>query len=151
MNFQYEQPGQQQPGQGQPYIIQIPFGQQPIQHQQPEDHYKLSQSQFNEIHAARMRNTHAQCRITETRVLLDGLHEIRTALDQGSLTVAQGDTGSKDRPPLEPAFNEVNRLKLQNAYLRMVERFVNHTEDWMGREMDIAMTNEIKKDQTKSE
>lgn len=150
MIFQYENPGQQQPGQPQQgYVIQL--GGQPQQQQpHPEERF-FTQSQFNELHAARMRNTHAQCRITETRVLLDGLHELRSALDTNSLTVSQGDTGSKDRPPLEPAFTELNRLKLQNAYLRMVERFVNHTEDWMGREMDIKMTDEIKKDQPKTE
>lgn len=150
MNYKYDEPGQQQPGQGQPYIIQIPFGQQ-HQPQQPEDRIQLTQSMIEQIHVVKMRNAHASARAMEVRMILDGMREVRDAINLASITVAEGDTGSKDRPPLEPSFAIENRLKLQNAYLRMTERLINYNEFFLGNELKVPLTNEIKKDQPKSE
>lgn len=145
MNYKYDEPGQQ-PGQGQPYIIQIPFGGPQHQPQQVEDRIKLTPQMIEQIHVVKMRNAHANARAMEVRMILDGMKEIRDAINLSSITVAEGDTGSKDRPPLEPSFVIENRLKLQNAYLRLTERLINYDEFFLKNELKVELTNEIKKE-----
>jgi hypothetical protein len=147
MNFKYDEHDGAQPGQPLRGYTIVLGGPQGAPQPQPniEDQYKLTAKQLDEIHEVKIRNMRANTRANEVQVMLQGLREIRTALDQGSITIAENDSGSGERPPLEPAFDETNRLMLQRAYLRMVERYVNYTEDQMKCEMKIEFSNEINK------
>jgi hypothetical protein len=97
----------------------------------------------NNFYQGRLRNLHAQARGMETKVLLDGMEEIRMALAQGS--ISDGDKGGDVRPPLEAGFDELNRGRLQNAYLRLAERFVNYVDHTLEKQLEMPLTNEIKK------
>lgn len=142
MNYNYQEadsPGQQKQ-QGYTIVIGNP---QPPQQQQPEDRMQLTQEMAKDIHYGKMKYMLAEARNNESRLLLSYMRELRSAINSESLQVAEGDTGSKDRPPLEPAFRDDVRHKLQLAYLRLAERMVNHTEDLL-KEGSVKMTNEIK-------
>jgi len=138
MDYKYTE---QDPSQGaRPYLIQ--FG-GPPQQTGMEDNLKISQAMAEDLARARLRNLHAQARNLETKVLLDGMNEIRNAIQMAE--VGQDDTGSTDRPPLTPAFDEINRGKLQMCYLRMIESYVNYSENMLTKQLDVNLTNEIKK------
>lgn len=148
MDFKYD--SQQQPP-GMPpagsYIIQMPFGQGPPPNQQIDEYQKyLSKAQFDQLHNAKVRQAYANARITESELLLRGLEEIRASLNDKSLTVGDGDQGSTTRPPLVPAFDEVNRMKLQQCYLAMAERYVNFVDNFLVVELKAKLTHEIKKE-----
>jgi hypothetical protein len=138
MNYKYDNP-EEGPSRGQPYIIQ--FG--PPPQQGMEEHPQISAAMANELARARIRNLHSQARGMETKVLLDGLSEIRSAIQMAE--VAEGDKGSTDRPPLTPAFDDINRGKLQMAYLRMTENYINYCENMLTKQLDVKLTKEIKK------
>jgi hypothetical protein len=139
MNYSYTQ-DEQGSQQSRPYVIQ--FGGPPPQ-PSIEDQVKISQAMAEDLARARLRNLHAQARNMETKVLLDGMNEIRNAIQMAE--VAEGDTGSTDRPPLTPAFDDINRGKLQMAYLRMVENYCNYSENMLTKQLDVKLTHEIKK------
>lgn len=129
------------------YTIQIAAPQE-TQQQQEQQRYAqqfMNQQMFINQHNGQVRNIFAEARQKEAYMVLDYMREIRSALDTSSLTVGEGDGGATARPPLVPAFDEINRGKLQEAYLRLVERAVNHTEHFMKIEMNMKLTNEIKK------
>lgn len=123
------------------YTIQI--GGPPPQPKQ-EEQFQMTPEMQMQAFNGKMRNVFAEARVKEADLLLSYMHEIRGALNMQSLTVCDGDTGSKDRPPLEPAFRGDVRDKLQQVYLRLAERTINHTENFLRREMGISLTNEIK-------
>ena len=105
----------------------------------------LAQQVELDIARVEVRQGHAEARQMEVESIIRAMNEIRSALDMTSLTVPEGDRGSTERPPLQPAFDDVNRGKLQNAYLRITERLVNYT-DWMvNTQLGVPITNEIKK------
>lgn len=147
MNYTYDNqpPNQQNPQQG--YVIQFgPPTQQQPQPKLPEQMYQLTLTEQQAFTMARLSGVLADVRMEEAKLLLAGMNEMRSALDTRSLTVGQNDKGSGDRPPLEPAFNDVNRGRIQNAYVRMVERYVNYVEHFLDHDLKIDLTNEIKKD-----
>lgn len=148
MNYTYndEQNKQQQPqGQG-GYVIQLGTPPQQQQPPLPENMYQPTPKEQQAFMMARLSRQLAEVRLTESRLLLHGMEEIRAALDIRAITVAEKDSGSGERPPLEPAFNETNRERLQNAYLRITERLVNYYDHFIQHDMGIKVTNEIKKD-----
>lgn len=113
----------------------------------PQQQPPNTPQQADQLHRARLRAMHANCRPLEAGVILEGLYEIRAALNIQSITVADGDSGSGERPPLEPAFDELNRGRLQHSYLYLAERYCNYV-DWMlvnQLDKDFPITNEIKK------
>src|SRR6218665_3822195 len=90
----------------------------------PRTRYAFANPQLAEqveldIARVEVRQGHAQARQMEVESILAAMGEIRSALDMTSLTVPDGDRGSTERPPLQPAFDDINRGKLQNAYLRI--------------------------------
>lgn len=141
MNYQYslneEGSGKQQ--QQTPMFFAIP---QP-QPSQPQEQIALNQEQSDILINGRLRNVHAQCRSMEEKILLDGMHEIRAAIQMAE--IAGGDTGTSERPPLTPAFDDVNRGRLQACYLTLAERLVNYCDHVLTQELKIRITNEIKK------
>lgn len=125
---------QQQPSQpGQPQFVYV----DPLMSPQ-----NLSEQAAQHYHMVRMRSMNAQCRVMELNVILDSLREIRTALCVAA--IGEKDSGGTERPPLEKAFDEVNCIKLQEAYLYLTERMANYT-DAMMKQLAIPTTNEIKK------
>jgi hypothetical protein len=122
-----------------------PFMQQP----EPEERIPMDAEMVKEMQRAKLRNMHANARMQETRVLLGGLEEMRHALQL--FGIAEGDRGSTERPPFETAFYEENKGKLQNAYLRLTERYLNYCEHMLVQQLDIKVTHEIKKVQDKQE
>lgn len=142
MEFRYYTEDENKQPQGQqPLFFQIPGHHQPAP--PPQENITLNEEQKNVLIGGRLRNVFSQARTLETKVLLDGMGEIRSALQQP--VINSGDTGSTERPPLTPAFSEDNRDKLQNAYLMMVERYVNYCDHFLMKELKVETTNEIKK------
>lgn len=78
-------------------------------------------------------------RLVQIAIIHKGLDEIRAAL--AAVTLAEGDRGNTDRPPLIPAFDEINRGKLQEAYLGMMTRYVKFIDHVF--EQDHEMTPPI--------
>lgn len=142
MNYKYQgdEPPQQPPG----YVIQIPFQQNQMPPQEAQ--IPMNPQMIAEIHNAKIRSIYSATRLTESDLVLRGLTEIRMALNVGSITVASDDKGSTERPPLEPAFDEINRGKLQNAYLALTERYINLVDNFLVKELKVELTHEIKKD-----
>lgn len=141
MNYDYKEGDHQQGKPAGGYVIQIGA---PPQQPKQEEQFQMSPQMQMQFHNGKMRNIFAEARQKESDLLLNYMHEMRAALNMQSLTVAEGDTGSKDRPPLEPAFRGDVRDKLQQCYLRLCERAVNHTENFLRVEMGMSLTNEIK-------
>ena len=109
--------------------------------------HQLTPQQADALHRARLRTIHGNCRPLEAGIILEGLYEIRAALNIQSITVSEDDSGSGERPPLEPAFDEINRGRLQHSYLYLAERYCNYV-DWMltsQLDKDMTLTNEINK------
>lgn len=144
MNYKYTSPDDEQnKGQGGFQII-MPFlpGQGP-QQQYNDPNEKVSAEFVKDFQLVKLRALHANARASEIRVILAGMQELRDALQMAQVNA--GDTGTSERPPLTPAFDDVNHGKLQNAYLTMVERYVNYTDFMLTSELKIKTTNEIKK------
>lgn len=123
------------------YTLQVPYN-QPYQQPDPIE-AKMTDKMLQDLHYTRIRQSIANARNSELRMLLDSLSEVRTALSYGS--IGANDTGTTERPPLESAFNEANHAKLQNAYLSITERVVNYIDDMIKKDLKIEVTNEIKK------
>jgi hypothetical protein len=152
MNFKYNDPndpqGQGLPGQQHGYTIVLGGGPQQQVPPNPYDNPapgSISPQMLQEIHRAKMRMAHAQARNMEADMIMRSMNAIKDAIDHNALTVADGDSGSGNRPPLEPAFDEINRGKLQLAYLRMTERLINYNEFFLTKECGMPLTNEITK------
>ena len=142
MNFKYISPDQEDDPQGQAprqFAFVIPGPQPPQQQEQ----IKMDEVTMKEYHIAKIRNMHANARTLEMNVMLRGLEEMRNALQMAQ--VADGDGGTTERPPLTPAFDDVNHGKLQSSYLTLTERYVNYCDHMLKKELTIATTNEIKK------
>jgi hypothetical protein len=136
--------GDDEKGSGGPPRMVFGFMPPPIQQESYEDErMKMDPALAKEFANAKLRNMHANARLQETTVMLRGLEEMRTAMQL--FTVGTGDTGSSARPPFEVAFYEENRGKLQNAYLRLTERYLNYCEHMLVQQLDIPVTNEIRK------
>lgn len=73
--------------------------------------------------------TISQARLNESRLLLNGMEEIRSALNMAK--VGEGDGGATERPPLKPAFDDVNLGLLQQRYLFMVDQYISYTEHFL--------------------
>lgn len=110
---------------------------------EPEDRIPMSEEMLKEMQLAKLRQMHANARMQETAVILRGLEEMRLALQQFS--ISDGDRGATERPPLESAFEEINKGRLQNAYLRLTERYLNYCEHMLVHQLAIKVTHEIKK------
>lgn len=148
MNYKYSDPndpqGQQQPH-GYTILVGGPQPQvQPNPYENPPPGM-ITKDMLMDIHRSKLRLAHAQARNMEADMIMRSMNAIKDAIDTNSLTVASGDTGSSARPPLEPAFDEINRGKLQLAYLRMTERLINYNEFFLTKECGIPLTNEINK------
>lgn len=67
----------------------------------------------------------AQRRMMEGQLLLNGMQEIRTALERYS--IAEDDSGgmSDSRPPLKQLFDEINSGMLQQDYLALCKQYVS--------------------------
>ena len=85
---------------------------------------------------AQTRNTHALARINEGIILLNGLAEIRMALNIPS--VAEDDTGNGERPALRPMFEPEQIAILQKSYLSMSERYHRFAHHMMKHELCIG-------------
>lgn len=92
---------------------------------------------------ANVRNIHAMARINESIILLNGMAEIRMALNIPS--VADGDIGSSERVPLKPMFEQDQIAQLQAAYLSLSERYHKFTLHTM-RELKIGKQEEPKQE-----
>lgn len=64
----------------------------------------------------------------EAQLMLNGMKEFRSALEQ--CTVAEGDNGgiSESRPPLKQILDEENAGIIQKNYVAMARRYVQFTE-----------------------
>lgn len=146
MNYSIQdEPQGQKPVVG--YTIQLGGPPQPSPEQteaQKQALQFMNEPRFMQQFTGQMRNLYAEARLKESHMVLSYMREIRSALDTNSLTVAEGDGGATARPPLIPAFDDINRGKLQSAYLRLAERAINHVDFFMHRELGIPLTNEIK-------
>lgn len=154
MNYNYQQPGdeQQQP-RHHGYQIVVPWGPPPQQPPPDQDPYALKPSpqQMNEIHLLRMRQGHANVRSQEQRIIMNAMEQIKSALDGQALTVGEGDNGATARPPLTPSFDDVNRGRLQHAYLYLAERLTNYVDFMLTQELKIPVTNDINKQKAKAD
>lgn len=129
----------EEPGKPQSYFIQVPIGQP---QQQPVESVQLSPQQMHELHTAKVRELHARARLAENELMMRSMDQILRALSTASID--DGDKGGDMRPPLTPAFYEINSGKLQQVYLRLAERLVNHTEFFLKNELKVKLTDEIK-------
>lgn len=97
------------------------WGEPPQQQNQPPQpnpiQQKISEDAINKNIDASTRNLKAIARQNESKLILDGLQEIRSALENYS--VGKDDTGNTGRPPIESAFFEAERGMLQTRYLKM--------------------------------
>lgn len=121
----------QQPNQNQPQQQQIPMGAN-----------NIPTELFIEQMAAQTRNINAMARYNESVILLNGMGEIRAALNIPSIT--DGDTGVSERPPLKPMFEPEQVTKLQNAYLALSERYHKFAHHMMKNELNIGVKDESK-------
>lgn len=71
-------------------------------------------------------NIMANTRLLEAQVFINGLQEIRTALNLPQVT--KNDNGLGERPPLEPLFDEIGVGQLQQRYLTLLDRYLHYTE-----------------------
>lgn len=142
-NYSIDPGEQNQPGQHGHVVFAIPSPQQA-----PQEQIHMTDQQMFDFSNGKIRALHAQSRPMETKILLDFMVEIRHAISMPE--VASGDSGTSERPPLTPAFNDTNRGKLQNAYLTLAERAVNYCDHMLSKEFKIATTNEIKKSHEKN-
>lgn len=122
-----EQQPQQQPQQRQlqPVNIQVPI----------------------EVHiaqiAAQTRQIDAIARINESFIILNGMAEIRMALNIPS--VAENDSGTSERAPLKPMFEPEQVTRLQEAYMRLSERYYKFAHHVMKNELKVEQGNEEKR------
>lgn len=144
MNMYNIDPNQQQPPNQLGYTLTI-ANPQAQQQQAPQEMYQMTPQQVQDCHAVRMRQSHAQARQMETSTLLSLMREVRSAIDADSIQIGEDDRGATTRPPLTAAFNDLNRVRLQGAYLRLTERCANYVDNMIGKELGMPLTNEIKK------
>lgn len=64
-------------------------------------------------------NIQANTRLLEEQIFLNGLGEIRTALNWPS--VQDGDIGVSERPKLQPMFDEVDVGRLRQRYFEILD------------------------------
>lgn len=105
---------------------------------------KLSAEVLNDKMRNENRNMLAIVRVNESQLMLNGLNEIRQALCYGQ--VAHNDTGSGERPPVQPIFNEDNQKKLQFAYLNLWMRYSNYVDEAM-KEMKVTVPKDVKENE----
>lgn len=130
------------PQQGQPIFM---IGNPGMQQGPPLDplmEKNLDARMAHEYHKVRLRNGHADARAKEMNIILTGMREVKEAIQL--VTVAEGDKGSGERPPLDRAISDVTRIKLEMAYLRLAERTCNYV-DAMFTHLELKVTDEIKK------
>lgn len=83
----------------------------------------------------------ADIRQVDSRLFLEALKEIRLAMMNAS--IAEGDKGSTDRPPIQQSFDEVNAGKLQEAYLNIVLRYVKYIDTICERDLQFNPPNSV--------
>jgi hypothetical protein len=86
---------------------------------------------------AQIRNMTAQARFNESVVLLNGMAEIRAALNIPS--VSNDDTGLSERVPLKPMFEPEQMKTLQIAYLAFSEKYLSFANHAL-TEMEVIKT-----------
>lgn len=113
---------------------QAPPQQQKLQQQIDEVRYdkdiiKRQMEEELEQKKVQTRQMEAICRIQESQLLLNGMNEIRTALEK--FTIGDGDEGStgvESRPPLKQVFDQEHAAALQKNYISLSRQFVSFTE-----------------------
>ncbi len=123
------------------YVTLEPDGnQQPSQPPQQNNSVQVDREMFVAQVEARTRSINAQARIQETLILLNGMAEIRFALNIPS--VAENDTGQSERAPLKPMFEPEQVAQLQHGYIRMMEKYFKFTDHVMRNDYKITMKSD---------
>ena len=99
----------------------------------PEPVNKIGQEYLDNSVNANTRNQHAIARQNEAQLFLMGLQEIRSALSAASL--AEGDTGTSERPPIDAAFFEAERGMLQTEYRKLFSKYQKYVDHVMKTEL----------------
>lgn len=95
----------------------IPFPNEPTQPQQPVQPQQLSSDE--RTLRVQLGNIQGHTRLLEAQVFLNGLGEIRTALNWPA--VSEGDAGLSERPKLQPMFDEVDVGRLRQRYFEILD------------------------------
>lgn len=104
------------------YVIGDPRDPRQFQHHQnqpnqPED--ELSKK-------VRLGNIISETRLNEVKMFTNALIEVRTALE--GYSIDESDTGTSERPALNPSFDEINRGKIQSEYLSILRSFREYVQ-----------------------
>ena len=128
MIFSYNLNPQNQPNNGQPNQTQPMPPPIPIGHEE-----------LKKLFEAQSRTELAVARQNEIQPIMQGLAEIRMALNFPA--IQEGDQGSGERPAIKPIFSEDNQKKLQTAYLNLWMRYAKVIDHIIQSELKMPTPN----------
>lgn len=91
----------------------------PDQPKQPEQPQQLASDE--RTLRVQLGNIQGHTRLLEAQVFLNGLNEIRTALNWPA--ISEGDAGLSERPKLQPMFDETDVGRLRQRYFQVLDLY----------------------------